>query len=327
MSSIPPKPPTPPDAMAMELHHMKMSHITHIPSPEPKSDLQAMVPSRPAPTPPGHHRTFSVGSAVSVTARSRPRTPSLPATLAHPFTPTPPSRVAPAVLANIPIPSIPQSETPADGETKSLAPSTSTSRRRSSFSFFSRSSNDGSANRSSSQKSRTRNMLRKQRNRDQDEARRQSQMRSQVPQQPPQLPQPSPMPSIEGFGGADQRPDSIAMSLKFPEYDSRKYHGAPTASKTPHSVISNFSRPGYIAQSSSMGSLRGPSPALGASRSPPANGSAYGNAESADPYARAQSMTNRGRESYASPVLLSSAGGNVSSPRRMRRRKDPTSFK
>lgn len=41
-----------------------------------------------------------------------------------------------------------------------------------------------------------------------------------------------------------------------------------------------------------------------------------------DPYARSESMTHRGRYSYAS-----SAVSTVNSPRRVRRRKDPTSYK
>lgn len=41
-----------------------------------------------------------------------------------------------------------------------------------------------------------------------------------------------------------------------------------------------------------------------------------------DPYARTESMTHRGRYSYAS-----SAVSSVNSPRRLRRRKDPTPYK
>lgn len=41
-----------------------------------------------------------------------------------------------------------------------------------------------------------------------------------------------------------------------------------------------------------------------------------------DPYARTESMTHRGRYSYAS-----SAVSSINSPRRVRRRKDPTPFK
>ena len=44
--------------------------------------------------------------------------------------------------------------------------------------------------------------------------------------------------------------------------------------------------------------------------------------ESLDMYARSESMTHRGRYSYAS-----SAVSTVNSPRRVRRRKDPTSYK
>jgi hypothetical protein len=41
-----------------------------------------------------------------------------------------------------------------------------------------------------------------------------------------------------------------------------------------------------------------------------------------DPYPRTESMTNRGRYSYASSQI-----STVNSPRRVRRRKDPTPFK
>lgn len=46
------------------------------------------------------------------------------------------------------------------------------------------------------------------------------------------------------------------------------------------------------------------------------------NPDSVDPYARTESMTHRGRYSYAS-----SAVSTVNSPRRVRRRKDPTPYK
>lgn len=41
-----------------------------------------------------------------------------------------------------------------------------------------------------------------------------------------------------------------------------------------------------------------------------------------DPYARTESMTHRGRYSYASSTV-----STINSPRRVRRRKDPTPFK
>lgn len=52
----------------------------------------------------------------------------------------------------------------------------------------------------------------------------------------------------------------------------------------------------------------------------PSNGARNG--EWVDPYARTESMTHRGRYSYAS-----SAVSTINSPRRVRRRKDPTPFK
>ncbi len=53
---------------------------------------------------------------------------------------------------------------------------------------------------------------------------------------------------------------------------------------------------------------------------PSSNGTKQGNR--IDPYARSESMTHRGRYSYAS-----SAVSSINSPRRVRRRKDPTPFK
>ncbi len=55
---------------------------------------------------------------------------------------------------------------------------------------------------------------------------------------------------------------------------------------------------------------------------PPMPGNGIGNGEFVDPYARTESMTHRGRYSYAS-----SAVSTINSPRRVRRRKDPTPFK
>jgi len=52
----------------------------------------------------------------------------------------------------------------------------------------------------------------------------------------------------------------------------------------------------------------------------PSNGTRNG--DWVDPYARTESMTHRGRYSYAS-----SAVSTINSPRRVRRRKDPTPFK
>jgi len=56
----------------------------------------------------------------------------------------------------------------------------------------------------------------------------------------------------------------------------------------------------------------------------PSSSPASKNGEYVDPYARTESMTHRGRYSYASSAI--SATG-INSPRRVRRRKDPTPFK
>jgi hypothetical protein len=116
-----------------------------------------------------------------------------------------------------------------------------------------------------------------------------------VSKSPPRLPdlyngqKPANLP----FGGED-RPDSVA-------------------------IMSN--RAGGYAGRSSMEPGRS-SAATGSVPIPPipSNG-ARGN-DYVDPYARTESMTHRGRYSYAS-----SAVSTINSPRRVRRRKDPTPFK
>ena len=55
---------------------------------------------------------------------------------------------------------------------------------------------------------------------------------------------------------------------------------------------------------------------------PPIPGAKITDGEYTDPYPRTLSMTNRGRNSYAS-----SLASNVNNPRRVRRRKDPIPFK
>ena len=55
---------------------------------------------------------------------------------------------------------------------------------------------------------------------------------------------------------------------------------------------------------------------------PPMPGTNDNNGEWVDPYARTESMTHRGRYSYASSAI-----STINSPRRVRRRKDPTPFK
>lgn len=56
---------------------------------------------------------------------------------------------------------------------------------------------------------------------------------------------------------------------------------------------------------------------------PPVPSNGGRNGDWVDPYARTESMTHRGRYSYASSAI----SATINSPRRVRRRKDPTPFK
>ncbi|KAI0431809.1 septin [Xylaria sp. FL1042] len=122
------------------------------------------------------------------------------------------------------------------------------------------------------------------------------QHKESVPNSPPRLPalyngsQPQP---LQTFGG-DIRPDSVAIVSG--RADHSFHHHPPRASI----------EPGRPSMSSSI--ARPPVP-------PVPNGGLV------DPYARTESMTNRGRYSYASSAI-----STVNSPRRVRRRKDPTPF-
>lgn len=108
-----------------------------------------------------------------------------------------------------------------------------------------------------------------------------------VPKQAPRLPDLHPPPQLKTFGGDGARPDSLA-------------------------IVSN--RLGHYEQPGQDNT----NPRLAASQ----NQGSANKAEPVDPYARTESMTHRGRYSYAS-----SAVSTINSPRRVRRRKDPTPYK
>ncbi|GAB7353506.1 hypothetical protein MBLNU459_g3953t1 [Dothideomycetes sp. NU459] len=204
---------------------------------------------------------------------------------------------------------------PSPVDASTAAPSTSPSApaaspesrpRRGSFSFLSRTK----SHEVPVARTRTgRTMLRKHKVRDQEEFLRR-QHRS-VSQEAPQLPTPPLLPSIGTFGGEDARPDSIAII-------SGKGYLPPN----------NFSRPKYSPMTSNTSSPRVVSnvpsiPSIQHQSSSPAYAVQGGprNGEPFDPYARTSSMANRGRESYASLAL-----GPSNTPRKVRRRKDPTPF-
>lgn len=83
------------------------------------------------------------------------------------------------------------------------------------------------------------------------------------------------------------------------------------------SGVSSIIPGGYTRESSSRSSAEATRAAASKVPIPPIPNNGF------DPYARSESMTNRGRYSYAS----SSGMSTVNNPRRIRRRKDPTPFK
>lgn len=126
-------------------------------------------------------------------------------------------------------------------------------------------------------------------------AREQEMAHQTIPPQPPIIPA-IPRPNrLQAFGGDEPRPDSMTIASdratgtqentsKFPETNHPALYGNVPIPPIPRD--SQEGR-GYV-----------------------------------DPYARTESMTNRGRYSYAS-----SAVSTINGPRKIRRRKDPTPFK
>ena len=115
---------------------------------------------------------------------------------------------------------------------------------------------------------------------------------------PPRLPTHNPLPGIDSFGGDEAQQNRT-----------------------------NFSRPGYnMPSSNSNNSSSSPAYAVRGGRvpgSPPAGKTNGEYVDSSSVVERHESMTHRGRYSYASSI----APINMNSPRRIRRRKDPTPFK
>ncbi|TID17040.1 hypothetical protein E6O75_ATG09806 [Venturia nashicola] len=170
--------------------------------------------------------------------------------------------------------------------------------RRSSFKFLRQQSKNGGG---------SSKMIKKQK---QGQPAQYQQSTATVPMVPPQLPSHSPLPKINSFGGETVRPDSYAI-MSNQQYNpngqqQQQHHRAPQyqtdESMTPHAI---------------------PMPPMPASMpsSPPNTSNSNGGYE---PYSRSESMTHRGRYSYASSAISTTTG--INSPRRVRRRKDPTPF-
>jgi hypothetical protein len=181
--------------------------------------------------------------------------------------------------------------------------------RRSSFNFLRRTSGKSSSEIRGSSSNRSTSgskMSRKQKALAQEEALRRQREATMLPKQPPRLPSHSALPQLATFGGEDTRPDSIAIvSNKAGTYNPNAH---------------NFSRPST--DTYRMPPNTNPNPNPSPAVAPPALGSSPSTYMDYDPYPRTESMTNRGRYSYASSQI-----STVNSPRRVRRRKDPTPFK
>ena len=126
--------------------------------------------------------------------------------------------------------------------------------------------------------------------------RKQEMEREQIPPHPPQIPQVPRPPQIQSFGGEDARPDSVAI-MSGQGYNQRQ-------NSMPASPLSQ-----------SNGFPKVPVPPIPVEPR-------FRNYSLVDPYARTESMTHRGRYSYASSMV-----STVNGPRRVRRRKDPAPFK
>lgn len=116
---------------------------------------------------------------------------------------------------------------------------------------------------------------------------------------PPKLPDFSPSPQLRTFGGEETSSSGEGLESSRAAGRNRRY--------MPRSSMEN---------PVSTNSYGVPMPPL------PGTAISGENGDCVDPYARTESMTHRGRYSYAS-----SAVSTINSPRRVRRRKDPTPFK
>jgi hypothetical protein len=173
--------------------------------------------------------------------------------------------------------------------------------RRSSFSFLRHKSTSG--DRSGQRTLSASKMSRKQKALAQEEALRKQKEAAMLPKEPPRLPSHAPLPRIANFGG-EGRPDSVAI-----------------ISNKVGNFSHNFSKPSFdqhrqppahaITTTTTTANIPVMPP-------PPSSTQSF---MDVDPYARTESMTHRGRYSYASQV------STTTTPRRVRRRKDPTPFK
>ena len=184
--------------------------------------------------------------------------------------------------------------------TESTPPSGNGSlRRKGSFSFLRRSK---SRDRSTSGSTTPQHKLSR---KERSKMREQEMMQEQIPSRPPRIPNVPHQPGIQTFGGEDEGQDGsdIMSNRSGGSFQHR------LAQKTSKEAIG-------------MDTYRGmpvpPVPPI-----PPIPGVIHtSNNSYIDAFPRTESMTHRGRYSYASSAI-----STINSPRRIRRRKDPTPFK
>ena len=136
-----------------------------------------------------------------------------------------------------------------------------------------------------------------------------------VPPIPPQLPTHAPLPQINSFGGENARPGRY--------YDPFSADGGSNNLNVNNSAGARISTSSYQPVARPMTNSSG-LPPHGVPIPPIPNSLPVSRNGDFDPYATAESMTHRGRYSYASSAV---SGGGINGPRRVRRRKDPTPFK
>jgi hypothetical protein len=166
-------------------------------------------------------------------------------------------------------------------------------RRRGSFSFLRR-TKSGTQLATSKSPSRTK-LNKKQRT----ASREQEMSREQIPSSPPRIPDIPHPTQLQTFGGERARSAQ-------PGLGASRMGGSFQGNQTSRSYPNTMGFRPY--NNVPMPPIPGPVP--------------DGKGGYTDPGARTESMTHRGRYSYASSVI-----STVNSPRRMRRRKDPTPFK
>ncbi len=192
----------------------------------------------------------------------------------------------------------PESDDPNRSHVESINAGNESLRRKGSFSFLRRSK---SRERSVSDSSTPQRKLSK---KERFRMREQEMMQEQIPSRPPRIPTVPPLPDLQTFGGEDERSESLAIMsnrangsfqhrLQKASQDAMgmdMYRGMPIPPVPPIPSI-----PGMM----------------------PINRSAY-----VDAFPASESMAHRGRYSYASSAI-----STINSPRKIRRRKDPTPFK